>query len=248
MKKRYWVGGIFLVAGLLCIPASGFANSKIKAAAGAPQSSCVRCAFNPMGCRTCTGGGTGLFCETFNCGLCEEDGECALGIQSGKGTVQSAAVTDTQDKEPLRISSRVIREIGSVHPRFAITLAEMSGYGISPGEHRLYWTPIKFSSEDVERFLNKETNSKYFRRYNQDVRKLNRLIQKGELSDIVYRVSTKQTEEGSWSIRMQVTSDMAAASMVDPAYATLQMNVSASPAVQGAVGARSQKKETWQIQ
>jgi hypothetical protein len=250
MKERHLVS-VILFAGLLCIPVSGFANRKSNAATRLRQS-CVRCAFNGGGCRTCMGGGNAVYCETFNCGLCSEDGECDGGIGgsmlSKNQSVQSTTPTTSKDSEPLRISSRVIREIATMHPRFAITLAEMNIYGIFPGERRLYWTPIKLSTSDVEKFLSKEAYSKYFRRYDQEVRKLNRLIQKGELTDIVYRVSTKQTEEGSWTIMMHVEGELAATSWVDPAYSTLEIHVSGAQSVQGAMGERSQRKVTWQIQ
>ena len=249
MKQRYLAGSI-LFAGI-CIALPSFANSKPKTSTRLSEA-CVQCAFNGGGCRTCIGGGFALYCETFNCGLCGTEGECSGGIQSAKPSIQTVStqsVANIRDEEPLRISSDVIRNIGAVHPRFAITLAEMNVYGISPGERRLYWTPKTFSPADVENFINKEANSKYFVKYNREVRRLNRLIQKGELADIVYRVSTKLTEEGSWSIKLQVESGLAAASLVkDPAYTTLEIEASSTQSVQGVSAERPQKKFTWQIQ
>jgi len=43
------------------------------------SSACVHCAFNAGGCRSCTGGGNALYCETFNCSVCSEEGECVNG-------------------------------------------------------------------------------------------------------------------------------------------------------------------------
>jgi hypothetical protein len=242
MRKRH-LASVILLVGLLCIPLTELANTKPKATPGLRQVACVSCGYNNGNCRTCVGGGTATYCTTFNCGLCGEDGECSQNLSSAKPSIQS--VTTTKEKEPLTISSSVIRDIGLAHPRFAITLAEMNVYGISPGEQRLYWTPKTFSSSDVEMFLNKGAHSKYFRQYDREIRGINRLIQKGELSDIVYRISTKLTEDGSWWIRMQVESDLtSAASVGDPSYSTLVMHVGTIESVQGALG---ESRVTWQL-
>ena len=246
MTNRYILSAA-LCASLLYIPFAVFASNP--KTAPHPRPVCVHCTFNG-GCRACSGGGGALYCETFNCAACSEEGEC----DGGPGGILRASpkiAAVAKSEEPLRISARIIRDIGMMHPRFAITLAEMNGYGgVSSGERRIYWTPIKFSSSDVEKFLKKEAHSKYFKQFDREVRRLNGLIQTGELSDIVYRVSTKQTDDGGWSIKMHVESVLTAASTVDPAFSTLQIQARSSQAAQAAVGDRSRTKTTfeWQIQ
>lgn len=250
LKRRY-LPGVLVVSGLLCL--HGFAIANTKPRLTTRPRVCVQCSFNGGGCRTCMGASSGgFYCETFNCGLCSEDGECGGGpggiLSARQASIQS--VTDKVVREPLKISSQVIRSIATMHPRFAITLAEMNNYGgVSTGERRIYWTPIKFSSSDVERFLKKEAHTKYFKQYDRTVRRLNGLIQTGELADIVYRVSTQQTEDGTWSIKMHVESDLTAASTVDPAFSTLQIQAHSSQSVQSTVGDRSRTKTAfeWQI-
>ncbi|HKQ04859.1 MAG TPA: hypothetical protein VJ464_06990 [Blastocatellia bacterium] len=141
----------------------------------------------------------------------------------------------------------MIRNIAEKHARFAATLAEMNVYGITPGTRRVYWTPYPLSSPDIEAFLNKSGHSRFFKHYDAEVRKLNVLIQKGELSDIVYDISIKQTEDGAWSIKLQVEDETAAAS-VDPAYSRLEIQVAARPAQAAAAQQPPRTKVTWQIQ
>lgn len=240
MKQRHLVG-VILFASLLCLPSLEFAKSKPKTTPR-PRPVCVQCSFNGD-CRSCTGGGTAVYCETFNCGACSEEGECS---GHGHGGILQATQAVPDSKQPLRLSGKVIREIGAKHPRFAITLAEMNVYGVSPGKRRVYWTPIPLTTSDVAAFLSKEAHSRFFKQYDKDVRKLNRLIQKGELSDIVYAISIKDTEDGYWSIEMKVETELAAAS-VDPGYSTLEIDVRVTPAVQNSLGQPSRKKVTWRL-
>lgn len=236
MKQPRLIGTILFVS-LLCMPLWVFANNKPKAQPR-PVRFCVQCSFHGS-CRSCKGGGGGVYCDTFNCGACEEIDQCI--------STDRVNQTPSDSKQPLKLSAKVIREISVKHPRFAVTLAEMNVYGITPGERRVYWTPVELSPSDVEAFLNKEAHSRFFKRYDTKVRRLNGLIQKGEISDIVYAISIKQTEEGSWSIKMQVEGETTAAS-VDPAYSKLEIKVATQPA-QTALGQQSSRKiVTWEIQ
>lgn len=239
MKTIYCI----LFAAVLCISVSVSAKSNPEGTAPFPQE-CVGCGFK-HNCQVCVGGGAAVYCITFNCGACEEDGECAPGqlrVHSA-GTDGSKAVTDgSKSVQDLKLSEKVIRKIGAVHPRFAITLAEMNGYGFYPGKRRVYWTPVELTSSDVEAFLDKHAHSDFFEQYNERARSLNSLIQKGEISRIVYAISVEKTD-ASWSIKMQVQGDLA---VVDPFYSTLEIQVKESQAAK-ALGKSPQNKERWQI-
>lgn len=234
--KPYPLLGTVLCAALLCTPLSVLANSKPRTRPHARRE-CVTCGFQGD-CRICVGGGDSAYCQTFNCGACSTGGTC-LGLDMWSTQVAS------DGNQSLRISSKVIRDIGTKHPRFAITLAEMNSYGISTGERRVYWTPIPLTPPDVEAFLNKETHTRFFERYDRKVRRLNRLIQQGELSDIVYAVSVEQPKEGSWSITIRVKGDLAGATADESVYTTLEIEVGDDqPSLgQGA----SQKIVKWQL-
>lgn len=238
MKQRSVIVAV-LFATLLCaplsIPTTGTPNSR-------PD--CVKCGFNGS-CRSCVGGTRALYCETFNCGACQETGYCS---GSGPDEVLQARLQGPEREQDIEIPPSVIRDIGAKHPRFAITLAEMALYGISPSDRRVYWTPVTLSSSDVEPFLNKAAHRRFFKQYDREVRRLNSLIQKGAISDIVYAISIKETEN-SWSIKMQIEGDLAVAS-VDPSYSTLEIQIeSPQVATQATSGQQlSRHKVTWQIQ
>lgn len=234
MRLRYLITVLF--AGLLCVPFSVFAKSKPEALPPLQQA-CVGCGFK-HGCASCVGGGTAVYCETFNCGACEEDGYCVPGT-----TRASLAVSDSSGKlRQIRLSEKVIRQISALHPRFAITLAEMNVYGFSPGKRRVYWTPVELTSSDVEAFLHKGTHASFFDDYDEKARALNRLIQAGELSRIVYAISIENTDT-AWSIKVEVQGDLTA---VDPTFSTLEIQVKTSKATQ-TLGQSSRNKERWQI-
>lgn len=237
--KQPRLGSIIFLVSLLCIPLSVFASNKSKARSH-PVRNCVQCGFQGT-CRTCKGGGSGLYCDTFNCGACQEGDNCVSTL--------SATPPPVDSKQPLKLSAKVIRAIGAKHARFAITLAEMNVYGITPGERRIYWTPVKFSPSDVDAFLSKEAHSRFFKQYDTEARRLNALIQKGELSELVYAISIKQTEDGSWSIKMKIDGEAAvAAASIDPAYSTLEIKVVPRLAETTLGQQSSKRKVTWEIQ
>src|ERR1051325_3688849 len=132
---------VVLFASLLCLPFSAFANGKPKSRPQ-PVRSCAACTFYNS-CRTCTSGGRGgIYCDTFNCGSCQESGQCML--------TDSVHRAPSDTNQSIKLSAKIIRDISTKHARFAITLAEMNVYGFAPGERRIYWTPIKFAPSDVE--------------------------------------------------------------------------------------------------
>jgi hypothetical protein len=243
MKPNRLVG-IILCASLLWIPLSVFANSKLKARPN-PRRFCVQCAFNRVQCRTCTSGNHSIFCDTFNCGACEEVDDCS----GGPGGILEVKQLPSGNQKSLKLPTKLIRDIGAEHARFAITLAEINEKGgLTPGKRRVYWTPVKLSSSDVEAFLNKGTHTRFFKQYDDEVRRLNALIQKGELSDIVYAISIQQTEEGSWSLNMQVEDGVTEATG-DPVASTLEISVVSVQPAQATVGQHSSRKKfTWKLQ
>lgn len=211
---------LFIV--LVSAPITGLAKSDPKPKR--QQVACVQCAVED-GCKTCVAGGSALRCRTFNCAACETSGTCNSGgggaVDPGEGGGFSL---DSRDKQSLRLSPVIIRDIGTRHPRFAVTLAEMTSYGISPGERHVYWAPVSLSSADVEPFLNKAAHSLFFERFDEQTRKLNRLIQKGELTDIIYHILVTRSDEGAWLIKMHVEGEVVISSG-DPAYSALEIRI-----------------------
>ncbi len=227
--KRY-AHSTFLLIAVLCSPTTIIATSE-------PTPQCVGCGLEDD-CKACVGGDSS-YCRTFNCGACGEGGAC-------HGLILSASSVSSRDGRRLKLPSDLIMEISAKHPRFAITLAEMNVYGISPGEHRIHWTPVTLASSDIDAFLNKGDHSRFFKRYDAEARRLNRLVKNGELSDIVYAVSVSRTAEDGWLIRMQVRGQMITSLAGDPAYSVLEIQV--EPQATTSAPERSRKSITWQIQ
>ena len=200
---------------------------------------CVQCGFRDD-CRSCVSGGNASFCETLNCGACEESGDCAQVFITQEQAIRR------EPAEPLTLSSKVIKDIGLTHPRFAATLAEMGVYGITPGTRRVKWTPVPLTPSDVEAFLGKDAHRRFFKQFDKEARRLNRLIQNGELSDIVYAVSINANDDGSWSLQLKLTSDPSTAT-VDPPYSTLDLQVAGPQAALSTSDGQSKRNVTWQI-
>lgn len=228
MEQRY-VRAIVVFIVALCLPLTIIAKSD-------PKPQCVGCGVQDD-CKACVGGDSS-YCRTFNCGACAESGTCDLLL-----SVSSLA---PRNRRPLKLPNELIREISLKHPRFAITLAEMNVYGISPGEHRIFWTPVALASPDVEAFLNKGDHSRFFKRYDNEARRLNRLVKTGELSDIVYAVSVNRTDEDAWLIKMQVRGQTITSLSGDSAYSLLEIQV--GPQATTSAQKQSRKTITWQIQ
>lgn len=235
MRQRYFIPAV-LFASLFCLPFSAIAKSEPEAAPSL-QEGCTSCGYNKQGCASCLGGGTATFCVAFSCGACEQEGQC-----NPLPTRASQAISDSAKQQHIRLSEKVIRQIAALHPRFAITLIEMNGFGFSPGKRTVFWTPVELTSSAVDAFLSKGTHGSFFDQYDEKARSLNRLIQAGELSSIVYSVSIENTD-GLWSIKLQVQGDLAT---VDPAFSTLEIQVKAK-ASQGAQTGQTQNKERWEI-
>jgi hypothetical protein len=214
--KRYWLCISVLAIALLYAPMTIIAKNDPGPVAR--EDICISCGVGEDGCKSCVGGGSKTYCRTYNCGACSSEGNCHIGV-----IIESAS--EKSGIRSLKLSSNLIRDVGSKHPRFAATLAEMNAYGFFPGERQINWAPVRLTPADVEAFLNKGTHASFFKRYNKEARRLNRLIQRGELSDIVYTVSVKNSEDDAWSVEMMVEGQTAIAESGDPAYSALEIKI-----------------------
>jgi hypothetical protein len=178
---------------------------------------CIKCGMQ-AGCRTCTAGGTALFCNNPDCSNCFSNTHCwnpnsvqqpsVTGERPSSPAPESASTPPEEASAPLKtltLKGSLIKEIGAQHPRFAATLANGNLYGFHPGEYEFYWTPIEISPRDIDAFLNRKKYEAFFRKYNQRARRINEQIQRGEISEIVYKLTVKQVDASRWEIEILVT-------------------------------------------
>lgn len=239
--------------------------------------SCVQCGFNANNCRTCVGGGGALMCETFNCGVCEETGDCG-GEGGPEGGGEPSPETPPKQEEPKggapknknknaspkqdppsntrnknestpipnkegRIDGQTIRRIALMHPRFAATLANLNYASSQSRSITVHWTPVKISSKDIEAFINRKEHYDYFKKFEEESRRLNSLIYTGRLTEIVYNVTIQNPNPYAQIIRIQAVGEYASSSM-DPAYSLLEVRTTYS---KSAVGALARVSTTWQL-
>ncbi len=208
---------------------------------------CVKCGWDGD-CRSCVGEGFFKNCRTPDCNSCDQSNRCtAIGTDPILDLVAQDVPENprvkSEDRKVLRLTSKVIKEIAKAHPRFGATLANLNMFGLTASDHEIHWTPIKLRSEDINAFLDRKSNQKFFRKYNEEGRRINRLIRKGQLEEIVYKVTIKQENDASWTIDLQVKGNPAL-SAGDPVYNSLMIR-----AVYDRVSIDSEKPDnvTWEI-
>jgi hypothetical protein len=238
MRKRIKMKKTFPLCFILLAPlalasltgiASYHSSAHISAALGAFTRSqdCVHCATRGD-CKSCQGGGTSSDCNTPDCSTCWTGGTCGGGGGIGgiylKANAQSGLPSRSDSDVPLRIGQDVIEEIAAVHPRFGATLANINVFGFYDGLQHVYWAPVKISANDIDAFLSRREHTEYFAKLNNRARRLNRLIQEGKATEIVYDLVVESSDSKTRTIKMQVTSNPANPS-VDPPYASLQITL-----------------------
>lgn len=204
---------------------------------------CVKCENNAgrEGCWECvSSGATGATsCPTVSCQSCTVSGVCGYGyqmasglatLQRGSSSAQKVVVkfcspsTPAQEIAPIMFDNEIIREIASVHPRFAATLAvwnESGGIGNRVNRH--YWTPMEIKTSDVEWLLKPENGSAaFFHKTKEQAKVLNKKIIAGSLNPIIYDISVMDHEATTTRV---ITIRVVSGSIVDPAYSALEVKV-----------------------
>ena len=231
--KRTLTLGLILLAPFALAPLSGnatYSSNANSSSAGLAAFSrivgCVHCGTRGD-CKSCQGGGASSDCNTPDCSNCWQGGSCDDGGGIGgilKANAQSGLSSASASEMPLRIGRGVIEEIAAVHPRFGATLANINVFGFYDGLQHVYWTPVEISANDIGAFLSRREHPKYFAKLNNHARRLNRLIQEGKVTEIVYDVVVGSSDSKTRTIKMQVRSTPANPS-VDPPYSSLEITL-----------------------
>lgn len=222
---------------------------------------CVKCENNSNreGCFECvSSGATGaLSCPTVTCQSCTVSGVCGYGRQMASGlatsqrggiSAQKATVefcglsTPAQEIAPIMFDNEIIKEVASLHPRFAVTLAvwnESGGIGNRVNRH--YWTPMEIKTSDVEWLLKPENGvAAFFHKTKEQAKVLNKKVVAGGLNPVIYDISV--TDHEATATRVIIVR-VVSGSTVDPAYSALEVKM-----VKGADGGKVTKTNaSWRV-
>ena len=195
------------------------------------RQNCVQCGWLGL-CHACVGGGNKLSCITPDCGSCIGSGTC-----NGRGDIESIKhsndpdeqtslkdVPRNQPQKPFTLDVDLIREIAQAHPRFAATLANINAFGFYAEVYSVHWTPVEISPGDIDAFIDRSSRPGFFEEYNREARRINGLIQKGLVEEIVYDVSVEGSDDDTRVIKLSVRNDPQTIK-VDPPYSSLQITL-----------------------
>ena len=211
-----------------------------------------------FGCRVCMGGGGNPFCYVVDCGSCLM-GAC----ETGRGEIEGMQEPTPQAKqEPNSITKNLapidsdpidvdaIREIGKVHPRFAVTLTHLNISGwLRQGKYEIHWTPVLLTPESVDAFIDRSAHREFFEKYDRDVRKLNKRIEEGRLKSIIYEIRIRlDADTGNRTITLSLP-EAATRDAADPPYSSLELFTLKRAAVAATTVATLNEKPLtfWQI-
>lgn len=252
---------VVLVSVSVSISGTAYDKDTGKLVVVVPVQQCVTCGWNG-GCRTCVGGGSGANCDCVDCSTCSPGGICNTGsdgLQLKAITVRppsnqysnhvdqepannAGTIAPSYADQPLRLDPALIREVGAKHPRFGATLANRNSFGFLPGTRTIYWTPIEISSTDMNVFLNRKEHDQFFKKYNEKAREINLRIQKGEISEIVYKLLVERLDQATWTINLQLVGT--SLPEIDPPYSSFELRlVCADPSADGS----SHMKAMWEM-
>jgi hypothetical protein len=119
----------------------------------------------------------------------------------------------------LNFDPATIKEIASMHPRFAATLAKLRGMTAGQANHvKIYWFPIEVTSEDVSEWLDSDEESVAF------LKKLSAraliVSRRGPVRPLTYELTCQISADSSLAtLKLQVVKD----SKIDPSYSSLDM-------------------------
>lgn len=86
------------------------------------------------------------------------------------------------------VDDSVIREVALRNPHFALTLIHLREFDLQ-GEMTIYQTPVKI---DIEKTLSGDADYKVW--YMAEAKRLNRLMQVGELKELIYTVTVSKSQ------------------------------------------------------
>jgi uncharacterized protein YfcZ (UPF0381/DUF406 family) len=188
---------------------------------------CYGCGVNPVtGCRQCEDNGPlgpGYeVCGLVNCNACYMKFVCELGLRAGQ----------TVPKTALKFDKSLIRQIAGIHPRYAMTLAEINRQGGLSEPVRFTWSDVEVSAKDVEWWFQSKKQAKpFFARFAEKARQAN----KRGASQIVYDVmAIEQPNAAEATVKIQVITGTAA----DYEVANLEITLAN-------VGGSAPRKQQW---
>jgi hypothetical protein len=188
---------------------------------------CYGCGVNPVtGCRQCEDNGPygpGYeVCGLVNCNACYMKFVCELGLRAGQKIPATA----------LKFDATTIRQIAGIHPRYAMTLAEINRLGGLSEPIRFTWSDVDVSAKDVEWwFKSKQQSKAFFNRFAEKARQAN----KRGASQIIYDVmAIEQPNAAEATVKIQVIKGTAA----DYQVANLEISFAN-------VGGSAPKKQQW---
>lgn len=181
---------------------------------------CVTCEVR-SGCWRCVGGGQADNCPSVNCESCTVQGLCDPEIHSL-----------THKTQRIKLKAELIREIAATHPRFAATLAKLNNDKFVGASYRVSWTPVPLDPGDIEFYLSAdpEKNASY-QKLLKRARRINQLIEKGQVAPIVYDVSIENLNSDAPLLRVRVVKG----SEIDPMYTELEVGLRDNDSAQALV-------------
>lgn len=200
---------------------------------------CAKC-IDDGGCFACTGGGLARTCRTSGCHICILGTVCSNTTGDGPAGYQEVRILS---RLKVVLNAQTIKEIAVAHPRFAVTLAGMNEFGFDPGTFQVIWTPVPIELADVDAFINKDRYPDFHRDLDLKGQKLRNLVRRGELFDVVYRVSVEDKDSNTRLIKLEVEKG----SDIDPPFSRLEISIShlgGNPAIRKTIMA---SKSIWQI-
>jgi len=129
---------------------------------------------------------------------------------------------ESQTTATFKVSQSLILDIAKRHPRFAATLANQNIYGFELGKSEVNWTPIELACSEIPAFLNKAENKAFFDRYNEKAKEINRQVEAGKGSMILYEMNVSEASPHDVVLELDVVKGFAK----DPPYKSLVLTIS----------------------
>jgi hypothetical protein len=144
----------------------------------------------------------------------------------------------------LALNSDTIREIAAFHPRFGAALAILNKAGFDGGTSKLYLTPIRITSKDIEAYLNPEQASVAFSRNRKKrAERINALIEEGRLAPVIYEISGERVDSITPTLSLRVISG----SSLDAPYSSLEIKFFYAEEATMSTGIEEPMRTEWRV-
>lgn len=207
--SKFFTVSLFLVITFVAMTSDTFAQ-------------CVACDIEG-GCFFCVSATEGGRRCQSTCTRCLLDGTCGPGFRAGGVSAngcsdEGTTKTQTTRSNLLKVDAETIRQIATVHPRFAATLADISrNGGLRSSYATMRWSSIEITTTDIEEWL--KSDQEFFAHMKKLDKKARNL---GEAPLIIYEITMEKNLDSSQAtLKLRVLQ----ASPTDPPYTSMVIDL-----------------------